>query len=74
MFNPSNSKIDWKLLLGAMCFGLGWGIGGLCPGPAIVHLAIFTVPVHVIWLGFLLIGMFLAVKVDSLAEAITKRE
>lgn len=29
---PTNSIIDSKLLLGAACFGLGWGIGGICPG------------------------------------------
>lgn len=32
---PANKKIDFKLILGASIFGIGWGIGGLCPGPAI---------------------------------------
>jgi uncharacterized protein len=32
------SKIDAKLLLGAGLFGIGWGILGICPGPAIVSL------------------------------------
>lgn len=31
---PTNKKIDMKLVLGASIFGVGWGIGGLCPGPA----------------------------------------
>lgn len=31
---PTNKKIDMKLILGASIFGIGWGIGGLCPGPA----------------------------------------
>lgn len=60
LFNPQGGKVDWRLLLGASCFGLGWGIGGLCPGPAIVQFAIFSLPVHVIWFGFLFVGMFIA--------------
>jgi len=31
---PSNTKIDNKLLVGASIFGIGWGLGGICPGPA----------------------------------------
>lgn len=37
---PSTSLIDRKLALGAILFGAGWGIGGLCPGPALADLAI----------------------------------
>ncbi|WP_122036352.1 YeeE/YedE family protein [Aliivibrio sp. EL58] len=40
-FCLSNSKkIDTKLLLGAAIFGLGWGIAGVCPGPAVSSLAL----------------------------------
>jgi uncharacterized protein len=65
LFDPKNSEIDWKLVLGAACFGLGWGIGGLCPGPAIMQLAVFTVPVHILWLGCLFLGMLLARKLEQ---------
>ena len=65
LFNPKGADVDWKLLLGAACFGLGWGIGGLCPGPAIMQLAVFSVPVHVIWFGCLLLGMWVAKKLDE---------
>jgi uncharacterized membrane protein YedE/YeeE len=64
LFNPQNKEIDWKLILGAACFGLGWGIGGLCPGPAIMQLSVFTVPIHIIWLAGLLTGMAIAKKVE----------
>jgi uncharacterized membrane protein YedE/YeeE len=37
---PSTALLDRKLVLGASLFGAGWGIGGLCPGPAIADLAI----------------------------------
>lgn len=37
---PGTTKIDAKLVAGAVLFGMGWGISGLCPGPAIANLAI----------------------------------
>lgn len=36
---PDATHIDGPLILGAALFGLGWGIVGLCPGPAIAALA-----------------------------------
>jgi uncharacterized membrane protein YedE/YeeE len=36
---PSKKDIDSSLLAGALLFGIGWGLVGLCPGPAIVNLA-----------------------------------
>lgn len=35
---PTNKIIDKKLIIGAALFGLGWGLGGFCPGPAIAAL------------------------------------
>lgn len=32
---PTNRKIDPRLLAGSALFGLGWGLGGYCPGPAL---------------------------------------
>jgi uncharacterized membrane protein YedE/YeeE len=36
--DPANLKIDSTLICGAGLFGLGWGVSGFCPGPAIVSL------------------------------------
>ncbi len=36
---PTRSDIDRPLVLGAVLFGVGWGLAGLCPGPALVGLA-----------------------------------
>lgn len=36
---PTRKDIDGRLLGGAVLFGLGWGLAGLCPGPAISGLA-----------------------------------
>jgi uncharacterized protein len=33
------ARIDAKLVVGAAVFGVGWGLSGLCPGPAVVSLA-----------------------------------
>lgn len=37
LFTPApHTRIDYKLMTGAVLFGLGWGLSGYCPGPAIV--------------------------------------
>ncbi len=35
---PTRQDIDIRLVAGAALFGVGWGVGGLCPGPAVVAL------------------------------------
>lgn len=35
---PATSPVDARLIGGAAIFGLGWGLSGLCPGPAIVSI------------------------------------
>lgn len=36
---PTNKQIDVRLIGGAVLFGLGWGMAGICPGPAIALIA-----------------------------------
>jgi len=38
MHLPTATSIDQRLLLGSALFGIGWGLAGICPGPAIVLL------------------------------------
>lgn len=35
---PSSRHIDRRLILGSVLFGVGWGVAGLCPGPALVSI------------------------------------
>jgi uncharacterized membrane protein YedE/YeeE len=44
---PAPGRIDPKALVGGALFGIGWGLAGYCPGPAIVSLATGGVPVLV---------------------------
>ena len=47
---PSKTVIDRPLLIGAILFGVGWGLAGLCPGPAIAGMATLSFEV----VGFVL--------------------
>jgi len=53
---PQKKGLDKKLLIGSALFGIGWGLVGLCPGPAISSIALFE-PITLIFL----IAMFLGV-------------
>jgi len=53
---PSVTKIDSRLILGGIVFGIGWGIAGICPGPALVLLGSGSLEA-IIFLGAMLLGM-----------------
>ena len=53
---PNSQRIDGRLLAGGVLFGAGWGIGGFCPGPAIVALASGVMPA-VVFVVAMLAGM-----------------
>lgn len=42
---PTRTDIDYRLVGGAALFGIGWGLVGLCPGPALASLLFGGVPV-----------------------------
>ncbi|WP_296225823.1 DUF6691 family protein [Ralstonia sp. UBA689] len=35
---PASTVVTWRLVLGSAAFGVGWGLAGFCPGPALVAL------------------------------------
>jgi len=53
---PSKTAIDRRLLAGAALFGAGWGLVGLCPGPAIANLATLS-PAVLLFVAAMLAGM-----------------
>ncbi|KAL7527361.1 hypothetical protein ACHAXR_003863 [Thalassiosira sp. AJA248-18] len=68
---PTNKVIDNKLMIGEAIFGLGWGIAGLCPGPA-MFLACAGYPnVLLKWWPCFFVGSFLAEKVKSFSVKIS---
>ena len=60
---PTRKDIDARLVTGAAIFGIGWGLGGLCPGPAVTSLP-FAAPGVLIFVPAMLVGMTLAKFTD----------
>ncbi len=56
---PTRKDFDGELITGAALFGVGWGIGGFCPGPAWTALPMMT-PGILAFLPSMLMGMALA--------------
>ena len=42
---PATSPVDRRLVLGSAIFGIGWGMAGFCPGPALASLSLGLAPV-----------------------------
>lgn len=55
---PENHALDRQLLLGAVLFGIGWGLVGFCPGPAISGLLLGAWQAW-LFVAAMLVGMFL---------------
>jgi uncharacterized protein len=69
---PTRKDIDAKLLLGAALFGLGWGLGGYCPGPAVTSLTTGA-PAVLAFVAAMLGASWLTGRAESWAAA-RKRE
>jgi uncharacterized membrane protein YedE/YeeE len=55
---PARHDIDWRLILGSVIFGIGWGMAGLCPGPAIASLSLGIAPTF-LFTATMLLGIIL---------------
>ena len=51
---PQNRLLDRQLIAGAALFGIGWGVAGFCPGPAIAGL------IYGVWQPWLFVGSMIA--------------
>lgn len=56
---PTLKHVDRRLLIGAALFGIGWGLAGFCPGPAIASLASGS-PIVIAFVAAMIFGMLLA--------------
>ena len=63
---PTTKNIDKKLILGASIFGIGWGMVGFCPGPAIASLALLK-SVSIMFVIAMASGFYMStfVKIDN---------
>lgn len=53
---PTSKRIDRPLVLGSALFGIGWGMAGFCPGPAVSVLTLGLVPAF-LFVAAMLVGM-----------------
>ncbi len=65
MCTPTNTKIDSRLLSGAAIFGLGWGLAGICPGPAVASLSFGNVSIVLFFVAMLAGSLFTKVVLSS---------
>ena len=61
---PTQTRIDARLVIGSAIFGVGWGLSGYCPGPALVSLGTHAAPV-LAFVGAMIVGI-------AVTRAVTK--
>ena len=61
---PSRRDINGRLIGGAILFGLGWGLGGVCPGPGLVSLFGGDTEIYV-FVGMMAVGMMLFQQIQQ---------
>ena len=57
--STASSPIDRRLVIGAAIFGVGWGLGGFCPGPALANLGALRTEA-LLFVPAMALGMLLA--------------
>ncbi|WP_246616513.1 YeeE/YedE family protein [Thaumasiovibrio subtropicus] len=67
----NNTVIDRRLLLGAALFGIGWGIAGICPGPAVTALGSVDVGIAM-FIASMLLGQRIANRIPPLQRDVMK--
>lgn len=66
-------RLGRNLIIGSTMFGMGWGLAGLCPGPAIASLG-FGGPNLLVFVAAMLAGMFVAPKVRASMDRLVPAE
>lgn len=65
---PTSTRIDRRLVFGALAFGVGWGLAGLCPGPALALLASGNGKV-LLFVASMVAGMLIFAALERLRRA-----
>ena len=65
---PNNKEINKKLVLGSVIFGAGWGLGGLCTGPAISSIALINY-YSITFVISMFVGFYLVKLLESTTQA-----
>jgi len=61
---PTKTSLDMPLLSGAVLFGIGWGLAGLCPGPALAGLASLD-PSVFLFVAAMVVGQVLGLRLEK---------
>jgi len=62
---PTKKSLDRNLIVGSLLFGIGWGMAGICPGPAIANVPTLSFEVF-FFVGSMLLGMLLFHLVEKI--------
>lgn len=71
---PTKTEIDRKLIIGSSLFGIGWGIGGICPGPAMLIAPIYYPYVLFYFIPLLAVGSYIGGYLDKALTAPEKNK
>lgn len=63
-FKPRRAPFSWNVVIGAVIFGVGWGLSGQCPGSAVASLGTGNIPV-LVGLAAMFIGAYLRGLLDK---------
>jgi len=63
----ATDRLDRRLIIGSSIYGIGWGLAGLCPGPALASIT-FGGTGGLVFMGAMLAGMFVAPPLSTRLE------
>jgi uncharacterized membrane protein YedE/YeeE len=70
---PTSRTIDARLIGGSALFGVGWGLAGFCPGPAVASLA-YGLPQSVLFVVAMVVGMAIWERRSVFTSWLAQRE